>query len=140
WRADIGRTLSPAEEASHQQRLAAMKNARDAAMREKRAEAADKAARLWTPSRLPGAHAYLARKGIEARPENLRTLSIGEVTAILGYHPQAKGEWLEGEILLAPITRHGELVSCELIDEQGRKSAIAGGQKSGGCWEACPIL
>ncbi|MFM8442029.1 MAG: DUF3987 domain-containing protein [Methylococcus sp.] len=139
WRADIGRTLSPAEEAVHRQRLTAMKDARDAAMRDKRAEAADKAARLWTPSRLPGAHAYLARKGIETRPENLRALSIGEVSAILGYHPQSKGEWLEGEILLAPITLHGEIASCELIDEQGRKSAIAGGQKSGGCWEACHI-
>ena len=38
--------------------------------------------------------------------------------------------------MIVPIKVHGELASLELIDEAGRKSALAGGVKRGGYWAA----
>ena len=71
--------------------------------------------------------------------DSLFELGIVEVRAILGYAPQAKSEALCGRVLVVPITVNGELKSCELIDEVGRKSSVAGGCKSGGCWLPEPL-
>ena len=80
-----------------------------------------------------GDHPYLQPKLIEVTG-NLYVLPAERVRQIIGYHPQAKGELLQGRILLAPITVDGALSSVEMIDEKGRKSALAGGTKKGGCW------
>lgn len=136
WRADIGRTLTPAEEAAHRERAAAMRQAREAEEAKRRKDAARKAGALWKAG-TPAApdHPYLTRKGV-APVATLRELPAADVARIIGYEPAAKGERLAGRILLAPVKIGGALSTIELIDEAGRKSALAGGAKAGGFWAA----
>jgi putative DNA primase/helicase len=95
------------------------------------------AAKLWAAAATPAQadHPYLERKRV-APTDRLRELGADRVREIAGYSPQHKGETLQGRILLAPVeieTPKGRKVSSlELIDEAGRKSALAGGQKAGG--------
>lgn len=136
WRADIGRTLTPAEEAAHREQVAAMRRAREAEEAKRRQEAARKAGALWKAGTPAGAdHPYLLRKRVAPVP-TLRELLAEEVARIIGYDPSAKGERLAGRILLAPVKIGGALSTIELIDEAGRKSALAGGAKAGGFWAA----
>jgi len=136
WRADIGRKLTPAEEAAHRERVAAMRQAREAEEARRHAEAASKAAALWKAG-TPAApdHPYLIRKGV-APVATLRELPAADVARIIGYEPAAKGERLAGRILLAPVKIGAKLSTIELIDGEGRKSALAGGAKAGGFWAA----
>lgn len=140
WRADNGRTLTPAEEAAHRKRVDAMRLAREAEEAQRRTEAASKATRLWsagTPARPD--HPYLLRKRV-APTETLRELSADDVALVIGYAPRAKGERLADRVLLAPVKVGGKLSTIEMIDGDGRKSALAGGAKSGGFWAAQAVL
>jgi len=136
WRADIGRRLTSAEESAHRERVAAMRQAREAEEAKRRADAARKAAELWSAG-TPAApdHLYLARKRV-APVATLRELPAADVARIIGYEPSAKGEKLAGRILLAPVKIGGKLSTVEMIDAEGRKSALAGGAKAGGFWAA----
>lgn len=136
WRADIGRKLTPAEEAAHRERAAAMRQAREAEEAKRRKDAARKAGALWKAG-TPAApdHPYLTRKGV-APVATLRELPAADVARIIGYEPAAKGERLAGRILLAPVKIAGRLSTVEMIDGEGRKSALAGGAKAGGFWAA----
>lgn len=136
WRADIGRGLTPAEEAAHRERAAAMRQAREAEEAKRRKDAARKAGALWKAG-APAApdHPYLIRKGV-APVATLRELPGADVARIIGYEPAAKGERLAGRILLAPVKIAGKLSTVEMIDAEGRKSALAGGAKAGGFWAA----
>lgn len=100
-----------------------------------RNRAALKAKKLWkagTPTTAD--HPYLVRKSVQPT-ETLRELDVITVTQIIGYAPKANGELLAGRILIAPVKIVGKgFVTCELIDEEGRKSALAGGEKAGGYW------
>jgi len=134
WRADIGRKLTPAEEAAHRERAAAMRQAREAEEAKRRGEAARKAGALWKAGAPAGEdHPYLIRKGV-APVATLREIPAADVARIIGYELAAKGERLAGRILLAPVKIGGELSTVEMIDEAGRKSALAGGAKAGGYW------
>jgi putative DNA primase/helicase len=134
WRADVGRKLSFAE-------ADALKRKRDKARQEceaeqarERAEAAGKAKALWKRAQPAGAnHPYLSRKGV-GPVATLREIPTDTAIAILGYAPKARGEQLRGQLLVAPIKVWGQWSSAELIDEEGRKSAISGGAKSAGYW------
>lgn len=101
--------------------------------------AAKKAAALWdaATSAQPD-HPYLARKGVTP-VSTLRELPIEHAVSILQYHPQSDEEPLQGRTLVVPVEIGGQLSSAELIDEAGRKSAIAGGPKSGGYWTTQPL-
>lgn len=140
WRADTGREWSDAERTAHREKIAAAKREREAEEARRRKEAASKAARLWKAAAKAGEdHPYLRRKGV-APVETLRELPAEAVAEILGYTPQARGEALEGRLLIAPVKIGDRLSTCELIAESGRKSAVAGGAKAGGFWatEALP--
>jgi len=78
-------------------------------------------------------HPYLVRKGVKPTG-NLGELHVGRIREIIGYHPYAGGEPLEGRILIAPVVIGDKISTVELIDEQGRKSALKDGRKSGGYW------
>lgn len=136
WRADIGRELTPIENAAHRAKMEAMKLVRDAEEARRRADAAKKAATLWRAAAPVGQdHPYLARK--QVRPVvTLREIDASEAAAILGYTPKSSGEALAGRVLVAPVKISDALATCELIDGAGRKSAIYGGAKSGGYWTA----
>lgn len=78
-------------------------------------------------------HPYLVRKGVKPT-DALGELHVGRIREIIRYHPYAGGEPLEGRILIAPVVIGDKISTVELIDEQGRKSALKDGRKSGGYW------
>ena len=106
---------------------------------QKQAEAAKKAATLWKAAAPAQAnHPYLIRKGV-APVETLREIKAAQAAEILGYPPKSDGEPLAGRLLVAPVEIERQISTAELIDEAGRKSAIAGGAKSSGYWTAQPL-
>lgn len=139
FRMDVGRDLTAPENHHYQQQMTVMQAEREAEATQRQTEAANKAKRLLDKaSPASPDHAYLQRK--QMKPvANMSMLPIEEVTKILGYPPSSRGTKLEGNILILPVTVEGELTTCELIDPTGRKSAIAGGRKKGGCWMPEPI-
>ncbi|AFL74313.1 PriCT-2 domain-containing protein [Thiocystis violascens] len=103
------------------------------------AETARRALSVWTASSPADPnHPYLVRKGI-APTEKLLQIDANEAAILLGYHPQSRGARLQGPLLVAPIQIDGRphLSSLELIDGDGRKTALTGrGTKTGGYWAA----
>ncbi|MGH8591400.1 MAG: toprim domain-containing protein, partial [Gammaproteobacteria bacterium] len=139
WRADIGRELTPREEADHRARMDAMRRERKAEQARRHAEARAKARSLWkaaTPAQ--DDHPYLVRKGVSPLP-SLREIDAGKAAAILDYAPKSRDEPLTGRLLVVQVEVAGELSTVELIDEVGFKSAIFGGAKVGGYWAAQPL-
>jgi putative DNA primase/helicase len=139
WRADVDRPLTPDEEAAARRRFDELRK-KDETQRQARAErAAALAAEIWKAARPAGEdHCYLKRKGV--RPvDTLREMHADELAERLGYAPQARGEVLQGRVLIVPVRVGGKLATLELIDEQGRKSALAGGIKRGGYWATGPL-
>ena len=137
--ADDGQQLSEAERYERDRRRAeAMREAEEELGRQ-RAEASTKAAAIWkaaSPARSD--HPYLFRKQVQP-VENLRELPAGDVAGLLEYAPKSGGEELAGRLILAPVKIDGRISTLEMIDEAGRKSAIAGGAKAGGYWAAQKI-
>ncbi|KWZ43727.1 hypothetical protein WS72_13255 [Burkholderia savannae] len=80
-------------------------------------------------------HPYLVRKGLPA-VGSLREIDAQRIFALAGYRPASSGEPLTGRVLVARIHRGDDLTSLELIDGDGRKSALARGTKSGCYWIA----
>lgn len=117
------------------ERRNAIRKAEQEAKRE-REQAAKKAAALWKAATdLRADHPYVVRKGTVPVP-TLREIGVEQAAGILGYHPKSNGEPLAGRLLIVPVKIDGKLSTLEMIDEQGRKSAIAGGAKAGGFWAA----
>jgi hypothetical protein len=83
---------------------------------------------------------YLQYKQVKPTGE-LRQLDIGTIINILGYVPKSGVDVLEGQVLIVPIRNiDGKLMTAELIDECGAKTALRGkGTKSGGFFSAAPI-
>lgn len=106
--------------------------------KEERQKKADQVAALaievWRQATQAKDNPYLARK--QERPtDTLRQIELSALVKQIGYRPQAQGEPLaEGPILIAPVMTDGKFSTFEMIDGKGRKSALAGGKKSGGFW------
>lgn len=122
-------------EVREQRRQAARRQAREEEI-QRRTEAARKAQALWKAAQ-PASddHPYLICKAVKPVP-TLREIGVESAVAILGYTPKSSGEPLIGRLLLAPVKVGNEITTVEMIDEAGRKSAIAGGLKAGGYWAA----
>src|SRR5579864_3046245 len=104
-----------------------------------RKDAAAKALTIWkaaTPATTD--HPYMVRKHVSP-VDALREIAAGQAAAILGYAPKSSGEPLTGSLLVVPVKVGDELSTLELIDINGRKSALAGGAKAGGYWAAQPL-
>ncbi len=139
WRADIGRRLTPEEDTEYRRRIEGARRLAEEDRRRRAEHAAVIAARLWKEAKTAGAdHPYLTRKGV-APSHTLREIDAAAFARIAGYSSQAGGETLQGRLLLVPIKVDGKLASLELIDEEGRKSALAGGTKKGGYWSPAPL-
>ena len=94
---------------------------------EQAAQAAKKAQALWkaaTPAK--SNNPYLTRKGVSPVP-TLREIDVTAAVGILGYVPKSNDKPLAGRVLIAPVKIGDHISTCELIDEGGGKSAIAGG-------------
>ncbi|MGZ8218525.1 DUF927 domain-containing protein, partial [Methylomagnum sp.] len=140
WKPDSeAREETEAERQARERQKAARaeKEAREKARKAK--QAATKATALWkAASPAQADHGYLSRKGIGPVPA-LREIPVEQAAAILEYAPKSDGEPLAGRVLVAPVKIEGKLSTAELIDETGRKCAVAGGPKSGGLWAAQPL-
>ncbi len=139
WRADLGRRLTPVEEAEARRRIEEAKAEAEAERQRRARRAAELAASIWKAAKPVTEHPYLRRKGV-APTVTLRALHATEFARRAGYMPQARGEPLEGMLLVAPAKgREHNPATLELIDEHGRKSALAGGIKAGGYWATAPL-
>jgi putative DNA primase/helicase len=109
WRADIGRRLSPQEEAAQRARIDAMQREREAEDARRNAEARRNAAAIWqaTPP-APADHAYLLKKGVKAH----------------GLH-------VHDGALVIPMHDGAELDSLQFIGPEGDKRFLSGGRVSG---------
>jgi putative DNA primase/helicase len=109
WRADIGRTLTPAEEAAHRAKVEAMRREREAEETRRKSEAKAKAAAIWQKAEpAPGDHPYLTRKGIKA-----------------------SGAKLHNDALLIPMRADGAIHSLQFIGPDGDKRFLTGGRVKG---------
>lgn len=131
--------VSPEELRARQE--AAEKRKRDEAAKllKDNKRAAIKALLLWRGSQpVKPDHPYFVRKQV-APVISLREIDVMEAVKILGYHPKSADEKLVGRLIVVPIKAGGSLISCEMIDESGRKTAIAGSAKACGYWAAQPL-
>jgi putative DNA primase/helicase len=110
WRAEIGRRLSPQEEAAHRRRIEAMRRKREAEEAKRMAEARERAAAIWQ-SALPAAndHPYLIRKRIRAHCVRLH----------------------EGALVVPMRDATSKLWSLQFIGADGQKRFLKGGRVSG---------
>jgi putative DNA primase/helicase len=78
-------------------------------------------------------HGYIEAKGITPT-STMREIDVQAATKILGYHPKAGDDPLQGRVLVIAVKVGDELTTAELIDERGLKSAVWRGNKTGGYW------
>lgn len=113
WRADIGRTLTPAEEMANARRMAEAKSLRDKEEARGREVAAATVTSIWADCMAADAgHPYLQRKGIQ--PNGARVTG-------------------DGRLVVPLYNREGTLTSLQYIDPEGGKLYHSGGQ-TGGCF------
>ncbi|MBE0624408.1 MAG: DUF927 domain-containing protein [Burkholderiales bacterium] len=109
WQADLGRSLTPAEEAAHRTKLDTMRRERDAEQAKRKAKAEKKATAIWKAAKPATAnHAYLTRKGIKAH-----------------------GARQHHDALVIPMHYGGELQSLQFIGPDGNKRFLTGGRVAG---------
>lgn len=109
WRAEIGRTLTPAEETAHRTKVEAMRREREAEEARSHAEAATKAEAIWKSAQAAtDDHPYLVAKSVK---------SFG-----LRVH--------EGR-LLVPMRDGTEIHSLQTIAPDGEKLFLPGGRVKG---------
>jgi putative DNA primase/helicase len=109
WRADIGRTPTPAEEAAHRAKVESMRREREAEKAREQTEAARKAVTMWSAAKpAPRDHPYLMRKGI--KPSGAR---------------------LHNNVLMIPVRDSGGIHSLQIIGPDGDKRFLTGGRVAG---------
>jgi len=109
WRADIGRALTPAEEAAHEAKVESTRRTREAEESRIRVAAAAMAAAIWKAAQsVPEDHPYLNRKGIKAH-----------------------GARLHDGALIIPLRDGSVLHSLQSINGDGKKRFLPGGRVAG---------
>jgi putative DNA primase/helicase len=79
-------------------------------------------------------HPYLMRKGVQPTP-TLRQIPLLKLLRAIQYHPKDRnGDKLLGDVLIVPVKVGDTFTSIEMIDGDGRKSALAAGERAGGYW------
>ena len=136
WRDDGMHQKPTPEELAERRRIAAERAAQEEAeIARERADTAKKAAAiLKAATEAKADHPYLSRKRVSP-VATLREIDAGAAAAILGYPPKSGGDLLTGRLLVVPVKQGDGISTLELIDESGRKAALAGrGSKVGGYW------
>lgn len=136
WRDDGMHQKPTPEELAERRRIAAERAAKEEAeIARERADTAKKAAAiLKAATEAKADHPYLSRKCVSP-VATLREIDAGAAAAILGYAPKSGGDALAGRLLVVPVKQGDGISTLELIDESGRKAALAGrGSKVGGYW------
>lgn len=109
WRAEIDRTLSPAEEAAHRAKLESSRREREIEEAKRKATARKRALSVFEDAALCDSHPYAMRKGI-----------------------QTHGARLLGDRLVLPLRdADGTIHSLQFIGKDGEKRYLTGGRKAG---------
>lgn len=136
WRDDGMHQKPTPEELAERRRIAAERAAKEEAeiARERADTAKNATAILKAATEAKADHPYLSRKRVSPAA-TLREIDAGKAAAILGYAPKSGGDLLAGRLLVVPVKQGDGISTLELIDESGRKAALAGrGSKVGGYW------
>lgn len=121
WRADVGRSLSPQEEAAHRARVDAIRRERETEEAERKDEAAESAREIWqSAGPAPADHAYLLRKGVKAHDIRM----YAGVLAICGMD-------CDGALVIPVRDVSGQLHSVEFVAADGEKRYLTGGRVKG---------
>ena len=119
WKADIGRSLTVAEEMAQSRRLSEAKAQRDAEQAKTREVAAQTVEIIWSEGGAASPeHPYLAKKGIE--PHGARVTG-------------------DGRLMVPLYNGNGELSSIQYIDQDGGKLYHPGGATSA-CFNVLGVL
>lgn len=119
WRADIGRSLTPEEEAAHRAAMDAAECEHKAEGAQRHADAREKAAKIWAAaSPAPDSHEYLKRKGVKSYGLRVNHTTRRDI-------PYSQ--------LIIPMRDGTELHSLQYIpqDEGDKKRFLPGGRKKG---------
>lgn len=109
WRADIERTLSPAEEAAHRAKQENSRRERELEQAKRKTTARKRALSVFENAALCDSHPYTERKGI-----------------------QSHGARLQGDRLVLPLRDvDGAIHSLQFIGADGEKRYLTGGRKAG---------
>ncbi|MEA3277225.1 MAG: toprim domain-containing protein [Pseudomonadota bacterium] len=136
WQAKRERPFSPEEKAAFRAKCEEERRQRKAEEERRQKDAAAKTVAVWgeaEPARED--HPYVKRKQVKP-VSTLREIPAEQLANTLGYSPKSRGEPLTGRVLVAPVKVGDKVSTAELIDTNGRKTAIYGGQKAGGYWAA----
>jgi putative DNA primase/helicase len=113
FRADVGRTLTDAEQMLHARRLSEAVRLRDAELKRQREIAADTVESIWSAGMLAEAnHPYLERKKIDVHGARMTG---------------------DGRLMVPLYSPDGQLSSLQYISNDGSKLYHSGGQ-TGGCF------
>jgi phage/plasmid primase-like uncharacterized protein len=139
WSAKQQEHMTSTERAEHGTRLEMKKRRRKQKHALRHAEVVKKVNTTLEAAKAAGGdHPYLKNKGVRP-PANLLEIPIENLRQLIGYAPRSNGEALKGRILLVSVEIEGKVSTLEMIDEAGRKSALCGGKKAGGCWAPEPL-
>jgi len=132
---DAGRRHVPDRtEAERMKAKRAADNGRAKAERARDAdEAAAQALAIWQAAKPVADHPYLSRKGL-APGDTIREIDSEALRQLVGYAPKSSSKPLSGRVLVVPVKIGSSLSTVELIDGDGRKTALKGGTKAGGFW------
>jgi putative DNA primase/helicase len=136
WRDDGGHPMPTPEDLAERRGIAAERAAKEKEeIARERADTAKKAAAiLKAATEAKADHPYLSRKRVPP-VATLREIDSGEAAVILGYPPKSGGDALAGRLLVVPVKQGDGISTLELIDGEGRKTALFGrGSKVGGYW------
>ncbi len=125
WRADIGRAMTPAEEAEHRAKVEAQRKQREAEQTKRYTEARERAGLILAEA-YPGEHPYLLKKHIQ--PCGAKVIEAEKVRTIAtNLSPE-----LTGLLLVIPVRADGVLTSLQFITADGIKRPLTGGKMAGG--------
>ncbi len=134
WRdGDTYQKQSP-EELAERKRVATERAAKEEAeIVQERAQAAKWALAIWNAATsVLSDHPYSSCKDVPP-VATLREIDADKAAEILGYVPKSNGIALTGRLIVVPVKQGNVISTVELIDEFGRKPALAGrGSKAGG--------
>lgn len=137
WQAN--QPLNEAERRVFKQKVEAAREQARKEIKACHAQAAKKATILWKQAMPAGAdHPYLVKKKVKPTA-TLREINPADAKALLGFPPKRGDQVLIGRLLVVPVKVSGQIASLEFIDENGLKTALAGGARAGGYWATGPL-
>ena len=130
WRADVGRTMTPAEQAEHRTRIETARKQREVDQAIRHTEARERAGLILADAYLATDHPYPLKKGIQSH--GAKVIEADKARTIA---PNLSPD-LTGLLLVIPMrSADGVLHSLQFITADGIKRPLTGGRVAG-CYHA----